>query len=54
MSPLRKRNKTNKLAAVILQLLKNDEEISFPNRTADNLPPEIKGKALWMDHMDLH
>jgi hypothetical protein len=31
-------------------LPKNNEEITFPNRTADDLPSEIKGKALWTDH----
>jgi hypothetical protein len=38
---------------LVLQLPKNDKEISFPNRTADNLPAEIKGKAIWTDHTDL-
>jgi hypothetical protein len=46
------RRRLNKLAALILPLPKNDEEISFSNRTADDLPSEIKGKAVWTDHTD--
>jgi hypothetical protein len=38
---------------VKLQLPRNDQEIAFPNRTTDDLPSEIKGKALWTDHTDL-
>jgi hypothetical protein len=37
---------------VKLQIPKNNEEIAFPNRTMDDLPTEIKGKALWTDHTD--
>jgi hypothetical protein len=35
---------------LILPLPKNDEEVSFSNRTTDDLPNEIKGKAVWTDH----
>jgi hypothetical protein len=48
----RLRRRLNKLAALILSLPKNDEEISFSNRTTDDLPGEIKGKAVWTDHTD--
>jgi hypothetical protein len=37
---------------VKLQLPRNNKEVAFPNQTSDDLPPEIKGKALWTNHTD--
>jgi hypothetical protein len=35
-----------------ITLPRNDKEVSFPNRTKDDLPVKIKGKAIWTDHTD--
>jgi hypothetical protein len=50
MGPLRRIEKTNKLATLILQFPKNNTEIAFLNWTTDDLPTKIKGKAVWTEH----